>query len=369
LGQVFEEMLIEAEDLVKPLEELYSFKDLAALIQNRLHENGIDQRFEFAVESAEKPGRYIITSEDFDKSNERELFRISLLSDKIAGQNDYQLFLIFPNKVQGLWKSVSLLLLMSAVLTLIVMATFGTTIYMIIRQKKISDIKSDFINNMTHEFKTPIATISLATDSISNPKTLKDRDSVLYYAGIIREENKRMDKQVENVLQMSLLDKHDVDFNMQVSDIHELIRNAIRKISLQVEERKGRIEVALEAADQYAEVDEVHFTNAIINLLDNANKYSKEPPEISVSTRNADQQIHIQISDKGIGMSRETQKKVFEKFYRESSGNVHNVKGFGLGLTYVKAVLQVFRGKIRITSNPGKGSTFEIIIPIIDKHG
>jgi len=218
---------------------------------------------------------------------------------------------------------------------------------------------------MTHEFKTPIATISLAVDSINNPKILDKKDNILYYTGIIKEENKRMNAQVENVLQMSLLDKHEIDFNMQSYDLHELIRNAVRKISLQIEERNGRIEVSLDAAKHIAKVDEVHFTNAILNLLDNANKYSSEAPEIFVSTSNNEQSISISIQDKGIGMSKDVQKRIFEKFYRQTSGNIHNVKGFGLGLAYVRAILQMIKGKIKISSDPGKGSTFELIIPII----
>ncbi len=365
LGEVFERMVIEAEDLIKPIEELYSPKDLNDVIEITLWSNGIDQKFEFAIESDDEDAPFPIQSENFSFDTMLDAYWISLFPQEIYEQNNYQLFLSFPDKNINMLKSISLLLIISAILTLIILTTFGTTIYMILRQKRISDIKTDFINNMTHEFKTPIATISLAVDSINNPKTLDKKDNILYYTGIIKEENKRMNSQVENVLQMSLLDKHEIEFNMQPYDLHELIRNAIRKISLQIEERNGKIVVNLEATSHIARVDEEHFTNAILNLLDNANKYSPEAPEITVSTVNTDQHISIKVQDQGIGMSKEVQKKIFEKFYRQTSGNIHNVKGFGLGLAYVRAVLQVIKGKIKITSDTGKGSTFELIIPTI----
>jgi two-component system phosphate regulon sensor histidine kinase PhoR len=369
LGDVFERMVTEAEDMVKPIEELYSADDLAEVIEQALWSNAIEQPFEFAVGSGEAEGDYVIKSGDFIEDQLDKTYGVSLFPDEIYNQKNYQLFLTFPDKDINLWKSVSLLLLISALLTLIIITTFGTTIYMIVRQKKISDVKSDFINNMTHEFKTPIATISLAIDSINNPKTLDNKDNILYYTGIIKEENKRMNAQVENVLQMSLLDRHEMEFNLKAHDLHELIRNAIRKISLQVEERRGKIEVNLEAAHHIGKVDEVHFTNAILNLLDNANKYSPDAPEILVATSSNEKEISIRVSDKGIGMSREVQKRIFEKFYRQTSGNVHNVKGFGLGLAYVQAILQVVKGRIKITSDQGKGSTFELIIPIIKENG
>jgi len=369
LGEVFERMVIEAEDLIKPIEELYSPKDLNDVIEITLWSNGIDQKFEFAIESDDEEAPFPIKSESFSFDTMLDAYWISLFPQEIYEQKNYQLFLSFPDKNIYMLKSISLLLIISAILTLIILTTFGTTIYMILRQKRISDIKTDFINNMTHEFKTPIATISLAVDSINNPKTLDKKDNILYYTGIIKEENKRMNSQVENVLQMSLLDKHEIEFNMQPYDLHELIRNAIRKISLQIEERNGKIVVNMEATRHIARVDEVHFTNAILNLLDNANKYSPVAPEITVSTVNTDQHISIKVQDQGIGMSKEVQKKIFEKFYRQTSGNIHNVKGFGLGLAYVRAILQVIKGKIKISSDTGKGSTFELIIPTIADDG
>jgi len=235
---------------------------------------------------------------------------------------------------------------------------------MILRQKRISDIKSDFINNMTHEFKTPIATISLAVDAINNPKTLVDNNNVLYYTGIIKEENNRMNAQVENVLKMSLLDKHDIDLNIEKCDVHDITKSLIRNIELQVESKNGSIEAILDAKDHTCLIDKTHFTNALENILDNAIKYSTENPEIIIKTSSNSNEFLLSVQDHGIGMSKDVQKKIFEKFYRQTTGNIHNVKGFGLGLSYVKAIITAFKGKITVESQSGTGSTFTIRIPL-----
>jgi signal transduction histidine kinase len=233
---------------------------------------------------------------------------------------------------------------------------------MIIRQKRLSDIKSDFINNMTHEFKTPIATISLAADAINNPKIISKEKEVKYYTDIIREENQRMNKQVENVLRMSLLDKHELELNQIESDIHELISIAVAKAGLLLKERDGRIKEKLEASNFIFSVDRDHFTNAILNLFDNSIKYSEDKPLIEVRTKDVDKGLSIIVKDHGIGMGRDIQQKIFDKFYRKSSGNIHNIKGFGLGLSYVKAIVEACGGTIKVKSEAGKGSEFEIIL-------
>jgi two-component system phosphate regulon sensor histidine kinase PhoR len=253
---------------------------------------------------------------------------------------------------------------MSGLFTLIILLTFAITIYVILKQKKISEIKTDFINNMTHEFKTPIATISVAVDSIENEKTLANPTHIKYFTDIIRKENIRMNTQVERVLQMSLIDKNDFNLNLQPVDLHRTISRAVENIKIQVEKRNGKIELELNATDFNIKTDEVHLTNIIINLLDNANKYSENAPEIIVKTENTNNGVSIYISDKGIGMSKEHLSKIFEKFYRVTSGNIHNVKGFGLGLSYVKAIVLAMKGKIHAESELGKGSQFEIWLPL-----
>lgn len=278
--------------------------------------------------------------------------------------NPGTLKVIFPTKTRWLWRSVWPLLVLSLLLSLIILACFSYVIYIVFRQKHLSDIKTDFVNNMTHEFKTPIATISLASDSIVSPMVINTPDKIRRFAGIIRQENQRMLSQVEKVLQMALLDKHDFRLNLKEINLHEIIDQAVSNISLQVQQRDGIITKDLTALNATILGDPLHMSNIIYNLLDNANKYSPDQPEISVKTRNNGSTIEILINDKGIGMSRDVQKMIFEKFYRVPTGNIHNVKGFGLGLSYVKAMTLEHNGRVEVESEPGKGSSFKLIFPI-----
>ena len=249
--------------------------------------------------------------------------------------------------------------------TLIIAAAFFVTIRTLIRQKKVSEIKNDFINNMTHEFKTPLATISLAVDALKNEKVLHDKEKSQYFTNIIKEENKRMNKQVETILQAALLEKNEVQLNLRELSAHNLIESATNNIALPIEQRGGSLTVNLAAARDTIMVDEVHFTNLINSMLDNAVKYSKENPVVRLTTSNAGNNLKILIQDEGIGMNKETLSKIFEKFYRAHTGNVHNVKGFGLGLSYVKTMVEAHGGSIKAESVPGKGSTFSITIPLV----
>jgi two-component system phosphate regulon sensor histidine kinase PhoR len=225
-------------------------------------------------------------------------------------------------------------------------------------------MKTDFINNMTHEFKTPIATISLATDSIVSPIILQSPDKIKRFVDIIRQENRRMNSQVERVLQMALIDKKEFQLRLESVDIHALIQQAVDNFSLQVERREGAIKSQLQAEQPIIEGDSTHITSVIHNLLDNANKYSPEKPQITISTRNVPMGLEITVSDNGIGISKEARKNIFDKFYRVSTGNIHDVKGFGLGLSYVKAILTAHKGLIDVKSEPGKGSSFIITFPL-----
>jgi two-component system phosphate regulon sensor histidine kinase PhoR len=246
-----------------------------------------------------------------------------------------------------------------------VLVTFAASIYFILKQKKISEMKSDFINNMTHEFKTPIATISVAADSITNQKIIENPERIRFYTDMIKKENARMNQQVEDILTIARLEKKDFEFNWEPINLHEVIEDAIESIVLQVEKKGGSIVSELNAANPVATSDSTHFANMIYNLLDNANKYSLNAPEIKISTSNTSKGVLIVVEDKGIGMTKAVQSRIFERFYRQTTGNVHNVKGFGLGLSYVKAVLEANRGSISVHSEPGKGSRFEVIIPFI----
>ena len=247
--------------------------------------------------------------------------------------------------------------------TLVIIAAFYVTVYALLRQKKLSEIKNDFINNMTHEFKTPLATISLAVDALRNEKVVQDRQKSEYFSGIIKEENKRMNKQVETILQASLLDRQE-QLNLRPIHAHTIIQEAMENFHLQLEGKGGRAECQLNAKNDLMQADEVHFTNLISNLIDNAVKYSKDNLLIRITTHGTSKSLVIRIEDNGIGMSKETQRRIFEKFYRAHTGNIHNVKGFGLGLSYVKTIVEAHHGKIKVDSVAGKGTTFTLEFPL-----
>jgi two-component system phosphate regulon sensor histidine kinase PhoR len=280
-------------------------------------------------------------------------------------QKNLKLALWFPERDSYIYRSLNWLLLASFLFSLIILMTFGLSVFYILRQKKISEMKSDFINNMTHEFKTPIATISVATDSITNEKVVNDPEKIRFFAGMIKKENNRMNRQVEDILTIARLDRKDFEFVWEAVDVHELIKDAMQGILLQVEKRSGKIDLELNAVNPTVTTDHIHCTNVIYNLLDNAMKYSVEAPVIKITTINKTKCLLVSVEDNGIGMTKAVQSKIFERFYRQTSGNIHNVKGFGLGLNYVKAVLEANCGTISVQSEPGKGSRFEVFLPFV----
>jgi two-component system phosphate regulon sensor histidine kinase PhoR len=216
---------------------------------------------------------------------------------------------------------------------------------------------------MTHEFKTPIATISLAADTIINPKVINNDASIRHFISLIKKENNRMNKQVETILQIASLDKKEIEFRFKNVSLHNIITYAIETIDIQVQQRNGKISLNLDATEDMIMGDSEHLTNLVNNLLDNAVKYSTDSPDICVSSKNIEKGILFSVSDKGIGMTKAVQSKIFERFYRQSSGNVHDVKGFGLGLNYARAIIDAHKGDINVYSEPGKGSRFEIFLP------
>lgn len=280
-------------------------------------------------------------------------------------QKNIRLSVYFPEKESFIYKTLNWLLFVSLLFSVIVLVTFAVSIYFILKQKKISEMKSDFINNMTHEFKTPIATISVAADSITNQKIIENPERIRYFVEMIKKENVRMNRQVEDILSIARLDKKEFEFKWEALNLHDVIEDAIQSIVLQVEKKGGSITADLKAVNPVATTDPSHFANLIYNLLDNANKYSLSVPEIKISTGNTSKGVVITVEDKGIGMTKAVQSRIFERFYRQTSGNIHNVKGFGLGLSYVKAVLEANRGSIIVQSEPGRGSKFEVFIPFI----
>ena len=273
------------------------------------------------------------------------------------------LFIIIPHFKTQVWQSLSWMILFSILFTAIIIAAFFITVKTLLNQKKMSEIKSDFINNMTHEFKTPLATISLAVDALKNEKVYTDATKWQYFNNIIKEENKRMNKHVETILQAALMEKQEFKLNLIPTHLHELLHKVTENFQLQLQEKNGKLEYLLNASNDIVDADETHFSNLISNLVDNAIKYSKENLIIKIVTHSTQKHIVLQIQDNGIGMNKETVKRVFEKFYRAHTGNLHNVKGFGLGMSYVKSIVDEHKGKIKVESTLGKGSTFTLEFP------
>jgi len=360
-------------DIFKPsVIQRYSKEEIHNIIRKALDKNMLkDVDFEYAITQNSVAGDQIQTDNFFkyyvdSAHNTQQAILLSPPSgSKLENLAEEEfLVVIVPHQRTLILKGITWFILGAILFTLIISAAFFITIRTLIKQKKLSEIKSDFINNMTHEFKTPLATISLAVDALKNEKVTGDKEKTNYFTGIIKEENKRMNKQVETILQAALLDRQKVELNLKKLSAHSLIAAAVNNITLPLEEKQGKLVVQTDAANDIIMADEVHFTNLINSLLDNAVKYSKEHPVIKLTTANAGHSIKIKIEDNGIGMNKETLHRIFEKFYRAHTGNIHNVKGFGLGLSYVKTMVEAHKGSIKAESTLGKSSCFIIIIPL-----
>lgn len=346
----------------RPIQDRIKFNDLEKDIKNELDKYEIKTPFEFAVYSNGLATK--IRSNNFNYDKEKT-FSIPILLDN-EKTSDYRLLISFPQKSKFLFSSLLGLSFLSLLFTLVIILTYSSALRLLMNQKQISEIKTDFINNMTHEFKTPIATISLALDAIRNPKIIDDKEKVQRYLQMIKDENKRMHAQVENVLRISKLEKNELDISKVTHDVHEILDHAVEHISLIVEDRNGFIKKQFNATRTTILLNEMHFTNVIVNILDNAVKYSTQEPKITVTTENSKDFIIIKIKDEGDGISKTALKKVFDKFYREHTGDIHNVKGHGLGLAYVKQIVEDHNGQIYVESDKGKGSTFFLKMPLIN---
>ncbi len=350
-------------DLLKriPVHKRVSNTEIEDLLSEQLRQKGIDIDFEFAIYSKDLATK--ISSEGFNKDDESTL-SIPIFYDGDRRSN-YKLLVNFPKDGSYIMSSIIGMVLLSIIFTSIIIVAYSSALFQIFKQRKISQIKTDFINNMTHEFKTPIATINLALDAIKNPKIIEDKGKVVRYLNMIKEENKRMHAQVENVLRISKLEKNELNISKDRVDLHDIIDVAISHVELIVEDRNGYIKKHLDAERNSVLANDTHFTNVIVNILDNAIKYSPEAPKIDVFTENVGTNILLKIQDQGSGMSKAAVKRVFEKFYREHTGDIHNVKGHGLGLAYVKRIVDDHQGFISVESEKGKGSTFTIKLPVI----
>ncbi len=334
-----------------------------------------DIHFEFGITSNSNAYTLEIQSQKFieeayDETHSQKII-VPIIPENGGDKEGFipfeNLIIIIPDLKTQAWESMIWMIIGALVFTFIIITAFGVTVQALLRQKKLSEIKTDFINNMTHEFKTPLATISLAVDALRNEKVLSQPEKMSYFSGIIKEENKRMNKHVETILQAALMDKQELKLDMKKVHANELIKNALNNYQLQIKDKEGKVELNFEAQNDEIVADETHFTNLLSNLMDNAIKYSKENLVLKISTVNYGKYLHIKIQDNGIGMNKETVKRVFEKFYRAHTGNIHNVKGFGLGMSYVKAVIDEHKGRIKVESTQGKGSCFTVEMPLAEK--
>lgn len=334
-----------------------------SILRAELCDKGIKANFVYGIHD----GKQNFFAGKFNKEMRNEIltspYQVNLSPDNVFIAPKY-LSVYFPAEKNYILQTMWFVLAGSGILILVVVFAFYYTVSTIMKQKKLSDIKNDFINNMTHELKTPISTVSLASEMLGDSSVEKSKDKLNHYVQIIREENSRLGLLVENILQTAVLEKGEFKLRPQTVDIHEIIDRAISNIRLQIEKRDGEIFVEKNANESILVADPIHLTNVIYNLLDNALKYAKEKPVIKIATHNLNHSIHILVSDNGIGIAKENQKKIFDTFYRVPTGNVHNVKGFGLGLSYVKTAVEKHGGSISVESEPGKGSAFKINIPL-----
>jgi two-component system phosphate regulon sensor histidine kinase PhoR len=346
----------------KPIEERINAKLLDSLIHAELMHKDIVTPYQFGV--VDTRNYQLLFSDTFLDNAEmlRTGFQTQLFpNDEFAAPA--LLYLHFPQKSSYILGEMLTVLGSSAVFVLIIIFSFASAVGIIIRQRKLSEITNDFINNMTHEFKTPISTISLACEVMQDADIRKNEKQLDRYLTVIKDENERLGRQVEKVLQIATLGKGDFKLKIQPIDVNDIIAKAVQNIAIQIENRGGVIDVDFQADESVIEADEVHLSNIIYNLLDNANKYSPDAPDIKVSTESTKNGVIITVADKGLGISKEIINKVFEKFYRVSTGNVHNVKGFGLGLSYVKTMIEAHYGNISVKSEIGQGSDFIIFLP------
>ncbi|WP_116109304.1 sensor histidine kinase [Lewinella sp. IMCC34191] len=361
---------LQAQFANRNLEERINREAIHGKIVKELKNAGIENPLEYGIYDARQErflsrnGR-LLSPEGSDTTRHEDLmhadYTVSLFGDDSRIPGEIRAY--SPNKDQVIYSSLYGNFAASLLFVLIILGCFVYTIYVILRQKQVSEMKTDFINNMTHEFKTPIATISLATDSIVSPRISGDPDKVQRFARIIKQENKRMNDQVEKVLQMAKLDKSRLNLNLTAVDLNDVVQSAVEYICLQVEPRGGTVTTHLEADPSVVEGDLTHLSSLINNLLDNANKYSPDAPEIIVSTTNVARGIQVTVTDHGLGMTREARKNIFDRFYRVHTGDRHDVKGFGLGLSYVKTITEVHGGSIEVRSELGKGSSFMVTFP------
>jgi len=366
---VYGQFSLPAQDLVDEVSSNYyavninntiDAKTLQYYLISEFQEMGINTDFEYGI---------------YDCSSDKMVYGNYIGADKVVrnkapinlpklGKYTYYFGVYFPDRSGYIVGTMDNWVLTSILLSVVIIF-FGYSMFIILKQKRLSEIQKDFINNMTHEFKTPISTIAISSETISNPEIVNDPKRLSNYAGIIKEEALRLNQQVERVLQTAKAERDEFKLSKETLDLNEVIKTATDIFNVKVENLQGKIKLELNAAQHIIQADKQHLINVIINLLDNAIKYSDKELLITISTRNEGRKLFLSVKDNGIGISKEYQKKVFDKFFRVPSGNIHNVKGFGLGLSYVKSIVSMHKWHIKLESEPGHGSTFTIEIPTV----
>jgi two-component system, OmpR family, phosphate regulon sensor histidine kinase PhoR len=350
------------------ISDIYNYQEMHKKLEFALDKYGLsDLHFEFAI--ADKKGNIEMKSKKFEDVFSDEVntlqSRIPVVpADIMEPTGPFEtIIIVAPNIRYYLLRSLLWVIVGVVLFIIVVLAAFFITIRSLMTQRKLVEIKRDFINNMTHELKTPLATISLAVDALKSTKVNTDPTSVAYFSNIIKEENVRMNKHVETILQAAQLDKKENELNKQEVDVHDLILGVVDSFKLQLEAKPSQVQTILEASPSIIKVDEEHLLHVLSNLIDNAIKYSKSEINIIIQTKSLNNKTFISIQDKGIGMDANARKHIFEKFYRAHSGNVHDVKGYGLGMSYVKWVIDSHKGQITVNSETGMGTSIEMILP------
>lgn len=335
-------------------EEKISYNQIDSLFARELEKSGIKAEYVFDILDVETQNLVFSEEKELNAGLKNTPYKIELFPNDFMKSD--AILLYFPNQVNWVLKNSWKVLLISFLLICILILLFYSSIATIYKQKKLSKVKNDFINNMTHELKTPISTISLACEALNDPSLSLNQQRHDSYLGMIKDENKRLSVLVENVLKSAAWDSSVIKLDLKKQNIHDLIERVVKSFEIQISKKGGTLQLALNAKKPWAFVDQVHMSNVIYNLLDNANKYGGETPLIEIETYNQDNVIFVSIKDDGIGISKQDQKKIFDKFYRVSTGNLHDVKGFGLGLNYVKRIIDLHHGDIEIESKKNKGT-------------
>ncbi len=360
-ASMFEQALRRLMNGDRPLTARINPQQLRSLLDEALADRGITLPYQYAVVDAQHDSVLMSSTTHFLDKYDSEA-EVALFPNDFMPSYTF-LTLEFPQQSWYLLRQIWLTLLSSVVFTGIIVFCFGYAINTILRQKKLSDMKTDFINNMTHELKTPISTVALAVEALQDEQIAREPSFLQRYLGIIREENARLGSQVEKVLQIASLDRKDYQLKRTEVDVHELIRKVADHLSPAIEKRDGSLTLDLATTPSVINADPHHIANVITNLIDNANKYSPERPTVTVRTQSQAQGIVIKVADQGLGMRKETLSDIFDKFYRAPTGNRHDVKGFGLGLSYVKSMVEAHGGQVSASSKPGQGSTFRVYLP------